>query len=147
MSAIRTWAEERPLLFVIGLAVLQPLIAIPFVAAARVTGLGIEPLRLVIPTVQSAFILWLIWYLGWRDKAGLTGTVRNVHLLWYPTLIAFVPTFLYGTVAVAWGPLVFYSAALVATGISEEGFARGIAIPALMTLRQVGRGSDRRDDL
>lgn len=132
MSALRKWTEERPLLFVIGLAILQPLIAIPFVVAAHVTGLGIEPLRLLIPTVQSVFILWLIWYLAWKEKAGLTGTVRNIHLLWYPTLAAFVPVFLYGIVEIAWGPLVFYSAALVATGLSEEGFARGIAIPVLM---------------
>ncbi|MCG6885066.1 MAG: CPBP family intramembrane metalloprotease [Silicimonas sp.] len=132
MSTVKTWAENRPVLFVVALAIVQPMIAFPFVAIFKLTGVDIVALRLLIPTVQSAFILWVIWHLGWRERAGLTGSVRNVHLLLYPTFVAFVPVFLYGTVEISWGWIIFYTAALVATGVSEEGFARGIAIPALM---------------
>lgn len=138
MPVLRTWAEQRPLLFVIGLAILQPVIAMPFVMVFKLAGWDFVPLRLVIPAVQSVFILWLIRHLGWRERSGLTGDVRNVHLLWYPVLAAFVPVFLYGTVEIAWGWLMFYSAALVATGVSEEGFARGIAVPALMRFGKWG---------
>lgn len=132
MEKLRDFAEARPLLFVIALAVLQPLIALPFVVAFRVAGLDIVGLRLLIPLIQSVFILWLIYALGWREKSGLTGPVRNVHLYWYPVLIAFAPVLFYGTIEISWGWIVFYSAALLFTGISEEGFARGIAIPALL---------------
>lgn len=132
MSALRNFAESRPLLFVVALAILQPIIAFPFVVIFKVAGLDIVALRLLIPAIQSVFILWLILYLGWRDRSGLGGTVRNVHLLWYPALAAFVPVLFHGTIEIGWGWIVFYGAALIATGISEEGFARGIAIPALM---------------
>ena len=132
MSLLRSFADRQPLLFVIALAILQPLIALPMVAAFRLAGQDIVALRLIIPLVQSAFILAVIWFLGWRVKAGLVNGVRNVHVLWYPVLAAFVPVIFYGTVEISWGWIVFYGAALVFTGISEEGFARGIAIPALM---------------
>lgn len=132
MHRLRAFADDRPLLFIVLLAVVQPLLAIPFVAAFRLAGQDIVALRLVIPAVQSAFVLWVVWILGWQKKAGLTGTVRNLHVYWYPALVAFAPVFFHGTIEIAWGPIVFYSAALLFTGISEEGFARGIAIPALM---------------
>jgi membrane protease YdiL (CAAX protease family) len=38
----------------------------------------------------------------------------------------------YGTIEISWGWIAFYGAALLFTGISEEGFARGIVIPALL---------------
>lgn len=132
MTALQSFATHRPLFFVISLAVLDALFGLPFVVAFKLAGLDIVPLRLIIPGVQSVFILWLIWYLGWTKRSGLTGTVKNVHLLWLPTLVAFIPVLFYGTIAITWGWIVFYAFALLFTGISEEGFARGIAIPALM---------------
>ncbi|MCC0067220.1 MAG: CPBP family intramembrane metalloprotease [Rhodovulum sp.] len=132
MSAILTFAATRPLLFVIALAIAQPLIALPLVAAFKIAGKDIVALRLLIPAAQSVFVLAVIWLLGWQKRAGLTTDARNVHLYWYPALIAFAPVLLHGTIEIAWGWIVFYGAALVLTGISEEGFARGIAIPALM---------------
>ena len=132
MLAIRNFAEDRPLLFVLALAIAQPLIALPFVAAFRLVGEDIVGLRLLIPAIQSGFVFSVILLLGWRTKSGLTTTVRNIHLYIYPGLIAFVPVVLYGTVEISWGWIAFYGTALIFTGISEEGFARGIAIPALM---------------
>lgn len=132
MSALRRLAEKRPLSFVIALALAQPLIALPFVIAFRLAGQDIVILRLLIPALQSLFILWVIWLLGWQKLSGLTTTVRNVHLYLYPVIIAVLPVLLHGTIAISWGWIAFYGAALVFTGISEEGFARGIAIPALM---------------
>ena len=132
MSPIREFAANRPLLFVIALAVLDAAIGLPLVAIFKLTGQDILPLRLIIPAVQSIFILWLIWYLGWTKSSGLTGSVQYVQLLWLPTLAAFAPVFFYGTVEISWGWITFYAAALLFTGISEEGFARGVAIPALM---------------
>lgn len=132
MQLLRDIAGRRPILFVVALAIFQPLLAIPFVVAFKVAGADLVPLQLIIPTLQSFFILWLIWALGWTRKSGLTGSVRNIHVLLVPLVVAYVPVLLYGTIQIAWGPLVFYILALVATGVSEEGFARGIAIPALL---------------
>jgi hypothetical protein len=78
MSKLRDFADNRPLHFVIALAVLQPITAFPFVAAFRLGGQDIVTLRLVIPVVHSLLVLWVIWHLGWRSRAGLTGTVRNI---------------------------------------------------------------------
>ena len=132
MDAIRSFAERHPFWFVVALAILQPIIAVPFVAASKVMGTDITPLRLIVPTVQSAFLLWLIWALGWWRISGLTGPVRNTHLLIYPAMIHFVPALLYGSVEIPAEWVLFYFLALLATGISEEGFARGIALPVLL---------------
>ena len=103
MQAVRALAERRPIVFVIALAIVLPLIAFPLVAAFRLSGQDIVPLRAVIPVVQSVFVLFIVWALGWRARAGLVGTVRDVHLLWFPTLVAFVPVFFYGTIEISWG--------------------------------------------
>lgn len=132
MNAIRGFAERNPFWFVVALAVLQPIIAVPFVVASKFLGTEITPLRLIIPTAQSVFVLWLIWALGWWRISGLVGPVRNTHLLIYPALIHFVPVLLYGSVEISAGWVVFYFLAVLATGVSEEGFARGIAVPALL---------------
>lgn len=132
MERLKTFATDRPIAFVVLLAVLQPLLAFPFVALFKLGGWDIVALRLIIPAVQSAFIFWLIRGLGWRSRSGLGPGVRNVHLLWYPVLVGFAPVLLYGTVEISAGWIAFYAAALVFTGLSEEGFARGIAIPALL---------------
>jgi membrane protease YdiL (CAAX protease family) len=138
MDAIRGFAEKHPFWFVVALAILQPIIAVPFVAASKVLGTEITPLRLIIPTVQSVFILWLIWALGWWRISGLAAPVRNTHLLIYPALILFVPALLYGTVEIPAGWVLFYFLAVLTTGISEEGFARGIALPVLLTFGKWG---------
>ncbi|PWJ20802.1 CPBP family intramembrane glutamic endopeptidase [Jannaschia seohaensis] len=132
MDTIRGFADRHPFWFVVALAILQPIIAVPFVAASKMLGTEITPLRLIIPTVQSVFLLWLIWALGWWRLSGLVGPVRNTHLLVYPSLILFVPVLLYGTVEISAGWVLFYFLAVLATGVSEEGFARGIALPVLL---------------
>lgn len=132
MDAVRTFAERHPFWFVVALAILQPIIALPFVVASKILGTEITPLRLIIPTAQSVFVLWLIWALGWWRVSGLVGPVRNTHLLIFPALIHFVPVLLYGSVEISAGWLLFYFLAVLATGISEEGFARGIALPVLL---------------
>ena len=138
MESIRSFAEKHPFWFVVALAILQPIIAVPFVAASKILGTEITPLRLIIPTVQSVFILWLVWALGWWRISGLTGPVRNTHLLIYPAMIHFLPVLLYGTVEIPAGWVLFYFLAVLATGVSEEGFARGIALPALLKFGKWG---------
>lgn len=132
MSKLREYAATYPILFVIALAILQEVLAMPFVLAANVLGFDLTPLRAIIPTAQSVFILWLIWAMGWWRVSGLTGQVRNVHLLIYPAMVLFVPALLYGNVQIAAGGVALFFVAVLATGVSEEGFARGIAIPVLM---------------
>lgn len=138
MDVVRAFAERHPFWFVVAVAILQPIIAVPFVVASKVLGTEITPLRLIIPTVQSVFVLWLIWALGWWRISGLAGPVRNTHLLIYPALIHFVPVLLYGSVEIPAGWVLFYFLAVLATGVSEEGFARGIALPVLLSFGKWG---------
>jgi membrane protease YdiL (CAAX protease family) len=131
MSAIRNLANNRPFVFVVALFVVNLAIALPFVAIFRIGGFDIAPLRLIIPIADSAFSVWVVWYLGWFRRAGFIRQVSDIHLYWYPAALAFVPVFVYGTVQVPPGPILFYTAALLFTGISEETLARGIMLPAL----------------
>jgi len=131
MRFLRNFAETRPFLFVVALVIVQPILAVPFIAYVKLTGSSITPLQLIIPTVQSVFILWLIWAMGWMKMSGLTGQVRNAHLLIYPALVHFIPALIYGSVAISAGWVLFYFLAVLATGISEEGVTRGVAVPLL----------------
>lgn len=132
MRAISRLVEGRPFLFVIGLFLAETLLAFPLVVVFNLLGLDREPLRLIIPVAQSVFILWVVWLLGWFERAGFVRDTRNVHLYWYPVLLAIVPVLVYGTIEVSAGPLAFYTAALLFTGISEETLARGVILPALL---------------
>lgn len=133
MSRLSKLAEQSPYAFVIGVFVFQAAVAVPFVAAFKLLGLDIVPLRLIIPVAQSVLLVWLVGAMGWYPRAGFTSTVRNVHLLWYPTVQAFIPVMVYGTVAVPVAGLLFYLGGVLATGISEETFARGLIVPALIS--------------
>ena len=132
MSKIRALAESRPFVFVIAVFLFESLLALPFVAVFKAAGWDIVPLRLIIPLAQSIAMVALVAWLGWFARSGFTTTVRDVHLYWYPVLLAFVPTLLYGTVEIAWGWVLFYTLAVLFTGISEEVIARGIILPALL---------------
>jgi len=132
VARFRMIADQRPYLFVVGLFLAETVLAIPFVALFRVLELDIEPLRLIIPAVQSAFMIWVVWKLGWFTRAGFRLQVRDIHLYWYPVLLAIVPVLAYGTIKIPSGPLAFYAAALLVTGISEETLARGVILPALL---------------
>lgn len=132
MMSIRRFAVAQPFWFVVALAIVQPLLAVPFIAFVKITGTSITPLQLIIPTLQSVVILWFIRAMGWWRMSGLTGQVRNAHLLIYPAMVHFVPALLYGNVQITAGWTLFYFLALLTTGISEEGFARGVAVPVLL---------------
>ena len=81
----------------------------------------------------ASLIIWLIWVMGWSRASGLTGTVRNAHLLIFPAIVHFVPALLYGNVSIGAAGVTFYFFAVLATGISEEGLSRGVAVPLLLT--------------
>ena len=131
MSLIRSFAQARPVVFVVVLFVVHTAMAFPFVILFKLAGWGVVPLRLIIPIVDSAFMIWLIWYLGWFQKAGFTGSVRNMRIYWFPLVLAFMPVLLRGTVEIPAISVAYYTAAVVFTGISEEAFARGIVLNAL----------------
>ena len=133
MSAIRNLANDRPFIFVVALFAVNLAIALPFVVVFGIAGFDIAPLRLIIPIADSAFAVWVVWYLGWFRRAGFTFQVNDIHIYWYPAVLAFVPVLVYGTVQIPPGPVLFYTAALLFTGISEETLARGIMLPALLS--------------
>jgi membrane protease YdiL (CAAX protease family) len=132
MRGLNRLAEGRPFLFVVGLFLAETVLAFPLVVVFNLLGLDRELLRLIIPVAQSVFMIWVVWSLGWFARAGFVRDVRNVHLYWYPVLLAIVPVLKYGTIEVPSGPLAFYTAALLFTGISEETLARGVILPALL---------------
>lgn len=124
--------EKHPFGFVIGLFLLESGLAIPFVVTFKLLNLDLELLRLVIPIAQSLFVLWVVWALGWFSQSGFVNHLRDMHLYWYPVLLAFVPALIYGSIQISTGPLLFYAAAILFTGISEEILSRGIMLPALI---------------
>jgi membrane protease YdiL (CAAX protease family) len=127
------FVRDHPYLFCIALFVVQPLLAVPFVAVFRAGGLEITPLRLVIPVVQSAFAIWVVARLGWWRRAGLVpDAARGLALFALPLALVFLPWAVNGTIAIPAGPVAFYALALVFTGISEEVFARGLVLGALV---------------
>lgn len=132
MNAIRRFADTHPFWFVVALSIFQPALAIPVVAVGKALGTSLEPIRLAVPVVQSVFIIWFIWTMGWSRACGLTGTVRNAYLLMFPAIVHFVPALLHGTVSIPAAGVSLFFFAVLATGISEEGLTRGVAIPLLL---------------
>ncbi len=132
MARLRAFAENHPFWFVVALSIFQPALAIPVVAVGKALGTSLEPVRLAVPIVQSVFIMWFIWTMGWSRACGLTGTVRNAHLLIFPAIVHFAPAVFYGTVSIPTAGVSLFFFAVLATGISEEGLTRGVAIPLLL---------------
>ncbi len=129
---MKAFVQNHPFWFVIAVFAAESLLAIPFVVVYKLLGLGIEPLRLIIPIAQSVFVIAVIWYLGWFRQVGFISRVKNVHVLWVPLVVAFVPALMFGTVEIAAQGVLFYTLAILFTGISEEGLARGIILRALL---------------
>lgn len=129
---MKSFAKNHPFWFAIIIFVAESLLAVPFVMAFKVFKLDIEPLRLIIPIAQSIFVLLIIYLLGWLKQVGFVSRVRNVHLLWLPLLLAFAPFLIYGSVEIAVQGVLFYTLAILFTGISEEGLARGIILRTLL---------------
>ena len=131
-NKVASLARSSPVMFVVGLFLVESAVAVPFVVAFRVAGLDMEPLRLIIPTAQSIFMLGVIWVMGWFRETGFSTTARELHTYGVPLAIAFVPVFVYGTVSIPAGPLAFYTLAVLVTGISEEALGRGVALHTLL---------------
>lgn len=129
---LRNFAASSPYLFSLAIFVLESIVAAPFVILFNVLNLDLEPLRLIIPITQTALVIWILHALGWLKAAGFGGKIKNIHILWFPLVLAFVPVLLFGTIEIAGNAILFYFFALVFTGISEEGLARGILLKALL---------------
>lgn len=108
------------------------IIPLPFVGLYKVLGLNTEHLRLIIPIVESLFILGLLWKVGWLRKSGFGTRIKDIHLLWMPLLLVFIPISYFGTVKIDAGPMLFYILAIFFTGVSEEGFSRALGINVML---------------
>ena len=127
------FADNHPIIFSIGIfAADSVVIPIPFVIAFKLLKLEIEPLRLIIPLVQSIFIIGVLYYLGWLRAAGFGKRIKDIQILWFPLVLAAVPLVMFGTIELAANIILFYGAALLFTGISEEGVARGVILKAML---------------
>lgn len=129
---MQKFLKSHPYWFTVIVFVLTLVIPLPFVAIYKTQNLNMEHLRLLIPIIESIFILALIWKLGWLTKAGFGSKIKNIHLLWLPLLLVFVPLSYFGSVEIAAGPMLFYVLAIFFTGVSEEGFARGLGLNVLL---------------
>lgn len=129
---MQDFIRKQPYLFAFGIFVADNLLAFPFVIAFNILGLELEPLRLIIPIVQSVFAVSVLYYLGWLRAAGFRKQIKNVYVLWFPLALAFVPVFMFGTIELSSYSILFFGFALIFTGISEEGIGRGIMLKALL---------------
>lgn len=129
---MKAFVKNHPYQFAIILFIVNSILPFPFVIAFRVLNLGLEPLRLLIPIIDSLFVIGVLYYLGWLRIAGFGKKIRDIDVLWFPLVLAFVPVSLFGTIEIAANLVFFYLLALLFTGISEEGFSRGILINVLL---------------
>jgi len=104
----------------------------PFALTFMGLGWGLGPLQLLIPIIESAFILYLLYHLGWMATAGFTQRIKQMRLLWLPVLLMFLPAALFGTVQISAYDTCFYLLALFFTGVSEEAFARAFLLIVLL---------------
>ncbi len=129
---MKNFVVKHPYLFVIGVFVVNFLLAFPFVIAFTLLELDKEPLRLIIPMAQSILVIGILYHLEWLKSSGFGKRIKDMHVLWYPLVLAFIPVVMFGTVEIAAYSVLFYTLALVFTGISEEGEARAIFLKALL---------------
>lgn len=129
---MKNFANNRPYLFSFTIFILESVVALPFVVVFKILNFDLEPLRLIIPIVQSAFVIWVLYFLGWLKASGFGAQIKNIHVLWFPLVLVFVPVLLFGTIEIAANVILFYTLALVFTGISEEGLNRGIILKAML---------------
>jgi hypothetical protein len=129
---MKNFVSRHPYLFAIGIFVANALLAFPFVIAFNVFELDKEPLRLIIPIVQSIFVVGILYHLGWLQSSGFGKRIKDIRVLWFPLVLAFIPVVMFGTVEIAAYSVLFYTLALVFTGISEEGEARAIILKAIL---------------
>lgn len=129
---MKRFAANHPILFSIVIFVFDSIIPVPFVITFKVLKFEIIPLRLIIPLVQSIVIIGIIYYLGWLNATGFGKRIREIQVLWFPLALAAAPLFIFGTIELPSRVILFYGAALLFTGISEEGVARGIILKAML---------------
>ena len=129
---INSFIKKHPYWFAIIAFIVHSILAIPFVIVFKLLNLDIELLRLIIPIFDSIVIVGFLYYLGWLRLAGFGKKVKDLNILWLPVIFAFVPVAMFGTVEIAANMLLFYLIALLFTGISEEGFSRGLLINVLL---------------
>jgi len=129
---MKSFIKKHPYWFSIIIFIVHSLLPIPIVIAFKLLSLNIEPLRLIIPIFDSIFVVVLLYYLGWLKIAGFGNKILDMQVLWFPLTLAFVPVVLFGTIEIAANLILFYLLALLFTGISEEGFSRGILINVLL---------------
>lgn len=124
--------KTHPYWFVIVIFILTLVIPLPFVFIYNILNFDMEQLRLLIPIIESIFIIVIIWKLNWFTKTGFGTKIKNIHLLWLPTVLVFVPLSFFGSVQIASKSMFFYILAIFFTGVSEEGFARGVGLNVLL---------------
>ena len=132
-STMKKFIETRPFLAVIVVFIITLILPFPFVALFKILKLDFVQLRLLIPIVESAFIIILLYKLGWIQLSGFRKEIRNIHLLWLPLVLISVPVISYGTVTISPSDILFYTLAIFFTGVSEEGFARGFGLTTLQS--------------
>ena len=80
LSALRDLADTRPVAFVVGLFLLQLVVPLPFVIVFKLAGLDFVALQLIIPIVESAVAIWVVWYLA--ETLRRIGTAESVSSLY-----------------------------------------------------------------
>jgi membrane protease YdiL (CAAX protease family) len=129
---IKAFVKNHPYQFAVIIFIVNSLLPFPIVIAFKLLNLGLEPLRLFFPILMSIFAIVVLYYLGWLTIAGFGKKIQDIDVLWFPLVLAFVPVALFGTIEIPANLVLFYLLAVLFTGISEEGFSRGILINVLI---------------
>jgi len=128
---MKSFLSRRPYWGSVAVFAATMALPVPFVIFFKALGLGMEPLRMIIPAAESIFIVGLIYHLGWLRQAGFFGEVRDIWVLWLPAALACAPVALFGTIQIPAHNIALYLFALILTGVHEEGFARAFLMKVL----------------
>ncbi len=132
MSALKTIFRKHPTASAIGIwAVLFVFTLIVLLIARQSfdqTGAGLIGIG-----VQTLVLIGFLSAFGWWRAVGFNHPRewRELRLLWLPALVILVPPLVLGTKAIAGNTLLILLAGYLLTGITEEGFFRGVIFQVL----------------
>ena len=126
------FVNNRPILFVILLMLVDFAFVIPFVIVMRVLGLSQEFIGIAAQVVNAALPLGIIAWLNWWEDTGFVTETRNTLSLVALAIFAYIPIALFGTVVFEADLTRYYLVSLFLTGLYEEALARGVVLRALL---------------
>ncbi len=130
---MKKFIAEHPIWFAVLVSLLS--LGLGFVVSSlEYLGVPRDGLMLVGVLKDIVLALGLIWWLGWWRETGFTTTGYNIHDLWLPLLLVFVPIMIFGTIVNESRIMILILVLMFFTALGEEALSRGLLLQALLPL-------------